>query len=119
MNNETILDGKCPPGWSLIIDTCYMYIGAPMTFSEARDFCRSDNASMPFIRGDRAPLWAYIERQMGDFRWSDRVWIQDLNSLEQCTTFVYRSVEIADCNMKSPFLCEIDPKVRKVSVFIK
>lgn len=40
MNNKTILNGKCPPGWDLVRDTCYMYIGAPMTFAEARDFCR-------------------------------------------------------------------------------
>lgn len=40
MNNATILDGKCPPGWNLVGDTCYMYIGAPMTFYEARAFCQ-------------------------------------------------------------------------------
>lgn len=40
MNNQTILDKKCPPGWSFIGDTCYMYIGAPMTFYQARAFCQ-------------------------------------------------------------------------------
>lgn len=40
MNNETILNGKCPPGWDLVGDTCYIYVGAPMTFEEARAFCR-------------------------------------------------------------------------------
>lgn len=40
MNNETILNGKCPPGWDLVGDTCYIYVGAPMTFEEARQFCR-------------------------------------------------------------------------------
>lgn len=40
MNNETILEKKCPPGWSFIGDTCYMYIGAPMTFHQARAFCQ-------------------------------------------------------------------------------
>lgn len=70
MNNRTVLDGKCPPGWSLIVDTCYMYVGAPMTFQEARDFCRSDNASLPFIRGDHTELWLYLQRQMSHFRFS-------------------------------------------------
>lgn len=37
--NATLLNGKCPPGWELIGDTCYVYIGAPMTFMEAREFC--------------------------------------------------------------------------------
>lgn len=40
MNNLTILDGgKCPPGWDAVADTCYMYVGAPMTYEEARLFC--------------------------------------------------------------------------------
>lgn len=70
MNNLTILDGgKCPPGWTLVFDTCYMYVGAPMTFYEARDFCRSDNASLPFIRDDTTQLWAYLQQQMQHLRY--------------------------------------------------
>lgn len=37
--NATVLNGKCPPGWELVGDTCYIYIGAPMTFYEALAFC--------------------------------------------------------------------------------
>lgn len=43
MNNATILDVKCPPGWNLVGDTCYIYIGAPMTFYDARAFCQVRN----------------------------------------------------------------------------
>lgn len=111
MNNRTVLDGKCPPGWSLIVDTCFMYVGAPMTFQEARDFCRSDNASLPFIRGDHTALWNYLQRQMSHARFSERVWVQDYNYIDQCTTFVYSTVEIDSCDAKSSFICEIDPKV--------
>lgn len=64
MNNLTILDGKCPPGWTQIQDTCFMYVGVPMTFREAKDFCRSENSSMPFIRTDSATLWSYLQTQM-------------------------------------------------------
>jgi hypothetical protein len=39
MNNKTVLNGKCPPGWDLVTDTCYFYVGAPMTFHEAKQFC--------------------------------------------------------------------------------
>lgn len=38
-SNKSILDDKCPPGWKLFTDTCFIYIGAPMTFQEARAFC--------------------------------------------------------------------------------
>lgn len=112
MNNKTVLDGKCPPGWTQVIDTCYIYIGAPMTFSEARDFCRSDNASLPFIRlGDRHLLWNYLLRQMVHFRGIDAVWIQDINFIEQCTSFIYDDVRVDSCDYKRPFICEIDPQV--------
>lgn len=40
MNNKTILNGKCPPGWDLVGETCYMYVGAPMTFWQAKAFCQ-------------------------------------------------------------------------------
>lgn len=111
LNNKTILDDKCPPGWNLILDTCYKYVGAPMTFYEARDFCRSDNATMPFIRGSYDSLWIYLQRQMIHLKYPEKIWIQDLNYLEQCTSFIYRNIEIDDCENKRGFVCEIDPKV--------
>ncbi|XP_063702920.1 protein bark beetle isoform X2 [Culicoides brevitarsis] len=118
MNNLSILDGgKCPPGWSMLIDTCYMYVGAPMTYQEAKDFCRSDNASLPFIRGDTTHLWLYLQRQMAHLRYTERVWIQDLDFINRCTSFVYRSVEFDDCEAKNPFVCEIDPKVFLKPIF--
>lgn len=113
MNNLTILEGgKCPPGWTLVGDTCYMYVGAPMTFNEAKEFCRSDNASLPFVQGDTTQLWLYLQRQMAHLRWAEHVWIQDLDYLSQCTALVYRNVEFDECNTKNAFVCEIDPKVR-------
>lgn len=82
-----------------------------MTFFEARDFCRSDNATMPFIRFSTDILWRYLQEQMRHMKYPDKIWIQDLNRLEQCTSFIYRTIEIDDCNAKRGFVCEIDPKV--------
>ncbi|KPJ13033.1 hypothetical protein RR48_05421 [Papilio machaon] len=40
MNNLSVLGGgKCPPGWDAVAGTCYMYVGAPMTYEQARLFC--------------------------------------------------------------------------------
>lgn len=111
MNNLTILDDKCPPGWTLYVDTCYTYVAAPMTFYEARDFCRSDNATMPFIRGPSDSLWRFLLRQQGHLRYPEKVWVQDYSYLEKCTAFIYQRTEIDDCDTKRGFLCEIDPKV--------
>ncbi|XP_033235622.1 protein bark beetle isoform X2 [Drosophila pseudoobscura] len=111
MNNETILDGKCPPGWGLVHDTCFIYVGAPMTFHEARDFCRSENSTMPFIRTDQTTLWKYLQSQMRHLKYPEKVWIQDYNHIERCTSFVFGEIEVEDCAKERGFICEMDPRV--------
>ncbi|XP_054002830.1 protein bark beetle [Hylaeus anthracinus] len=111
MSNASVLNGKCPPAWDLVGDTCYIYIGAPMDFYSARDFCRSVNASMPFIMGDYVELWHFIRKQQERYDYSDRAWVQQLDRVDQCTTFTYQTIEIDYCGQRSPFVCEIDPRV--------
>ncbi|KAF7992731.1 hypothetical protein HCN44_005075 [Aphidius gifuensis] len=120
MNNKTVLNDKCPPGWDLVGDTCYIYIGAPMDFFSARKFCQEANASMPFIvpstvpftTGKYSALWEFLLKQQERFSYSDLVWIQDLDRINQCTTFTYQHIEIDNCDRPSPFICEIDPGIR-------
>ncbi|XP_049867990.1 protein bark beetle isoform X2 [Pectinophora gossypiella] len=112
MNNLTVLGGgKCPPGWDHVAGTCYMYVGAPMTYEEARTFCLSDNASMPYVSGNYAALYQFIQRQNEWFQYGDRVWVNHIDYVTQCTSFAFSTVEITDCNQKNPFICEIDPKI--------
>ncbi|XP_054261454.1 protein bark beetle-like isoform X2 [Macrosteles quadrilineatus] len=111
MNNRSILSGKCPPGWDVVGDTCYIYIGAPMTFWEARDFCRSDNASMPYVMGNSKEIFNFLRRQQEKYNFYDRVWVQHIDRINQCTVFVYQTIEVGNCNALYPFVCEMDPKV--------
>ncbi|PZC85077.1 hypothetical protein B5X24_HaOG202841 [Helicoverpa armigera] len=112
MNNQTVLGGgKCPPGWDAVAGTCYMYVGAPMTYEEARLFCLSDNASMPYVTGNYAALYEFINRQNQWFQYGDRVWVNHIDYVTQCTSFAFSNVEITDCNQKNAFICEIDPKI--------
>ncbi|XP_037882246.1 protein bark beetle isoform X1 [Glossina fuscipes] len=111
MNNQSILDGKCPPGWSLVHDTCFIYMGVPMNFLEAKSFCRSENSSMPFIRTDSSTLWAYLQTQMAHMRYPEKVWIQDFNYIDRCTSFAYAEILVENCDNEMGFICEIDPKV--------
>ncbi|XP_038215102.1 protein bark beetle isoform X2 [Zerene cesonia] len=112
MNNLTVLGGgKCPPGWDAVAGTCYMYVGAPMTYEEARLFCLSDNASMPYVSGNYEALYEFIQRQNQWFQYGDRVWVNHIDYVTQCTSFAFSSVEITDCNQKNAFICEIDPKI--------
>ncbi|XP_026464517.1 protein bark beetle-like [Ctenocephalides felis] len=117
-NNQTVLDGKCPPGWGAVLDTCYSYIGAPMGFREAKEFCMNDNASMPYMRSDTSPVLAFLEQQRGvanDYSvsaaYDQRVWVQDLDRIDQCTALEYRGIVLDDCQSRHGFICEIDPIV--------
>ncbi|XP_033297170.1 protein bark beetle [Bombus bifarius] len=111
MSNQSVLNGKCPPAWDLVGDTCYIYIGAPMDFFSAREFCRSVNASMPFIMGNYLEVWQFLRKQQVGYDYSDRAWVQQLDRVDKCTTFIYQTIEIDYCAQPSPFICEIDPKV--------
>lgn len=112
MNNASVLNGKCPPGWDLVGGTCYMYVGAPMNYEDARRFCLSDNASMPYISGTSYfELYRFLQRQNQWFQFNDRVWVQHIDFVTQCTSFSFQTIQIDDCQRKSAFLCEIDPKI--------
>ncbi|XP_012253572.2 protein bark beetle isoform X3 [Athalia rosae] len=111
MSNKSVLTGKCPPAWELVGDTCYIYIGAPMDFYSARDFCRLANASMPFIMGEYIELWKFLRKQQTRFDYSERVWVQQLEKVDQCTMFTYQTIEIDNCMQPNTFICEIDPRV--------
>ncbi|XP_050673785.1 protein bark beetle isoform X2 [Leptidea sinapis] len=112
MNNLTVLGGgKCPPGWEAVAGTCYMYVGAAMTYEEARTFCLSDNASMPYVSGNYAALYEFIKQQNQWYQYGDRVWVNHIDYVTQCTSFEFSTVEVTDCTQKNPFICEIDPKI--------
>jgi len=112
MNNKTLMSGKCHPGWTLLGDTCFMYHGAPMSFSEAKSFCAKDNASMPYLMERYYLIHRYLETQQADWRYYDMVWVQHLDSPStECTAFVDGGVDSVSCEFLLPTLCELDPHV--------
>ena len=74
LNNRTVLSGKCDPGWSLVGDTCYLYVGVPMNFSEAKEFCKKDNASLPYLMSNYYGVTEFLQSQQLGFDYYARVW---------------------------------------------
>jgi len=105
-DNRTLLSGKCPPGYSLVSDTCYMYVGGHMTYAEAKDFCRRENASMPYVESSYYYVTNFLRNQQEDYDYYDRVWVQAVDRLRECTVFVTGSVRVTDCSYRLPFICE-------------
>ena len=62
---------------------------------------------MPFIYGNYRELYDFLRKQSEGYVVSDRVWVQQIDLLNQCTTFTYKKIEIDNCEQKSAFVCEI------------
>ena len=105
-NNYTVLSGKCDPGWTQVGDTCYTYIGVPMNFSDAKEFCKKDNASLPYLMSNYYGVMEFLQSQQIGFDYFARAWVQHLDMIGQCVVFVNRRVERSPCDLLLPFLCE-------------
>lgn len=72
---------------------------------------------MPYIIGTHNyPLVSeFLRRQEQWYLYTGRVWVQHIDMINQCTQFVFDSVERGDCEEKLPFICEIGKQ--KFSIF--
>ncbi|XP_050428797.1 protein bark beetle isoform X2 [Adelges cooleyi] len=111
-SNKTLLESeKCPPPWILMTssNTCFAYIAVPMTFHEAKKFCTTLNASMPFITGDYANIRRSLQLQIYDY---GLIWVQHIDYISQCTALGFNKVQTnLECSARNSFLCEMDPQV--------
>lgn len=109
LNNYTLLRG-CEPGYTRVGDACYLYVGAPVRYDEAKAFCKKDNASLPFLQKWYYEVQNWLLEQQPEYRWEyDMVWVQHLDVVGGCAAFVYRQVRSVDCDLNLPFICESDP----------
>lgn len=105
-DNRTVLSGKCDPGWTQVGTTCYIYMGVPMNFTDAKEFCKKDNASLPYLMSNYYGVMEFLMSQQTGFDWYARVWVQHLDMIGECVVFVNRRVERSPCDLLLPFLCE-------------
>lgn len=75
-------------------------------------YFQADNASMPYLIGNinYMDVYQFLKKQHQWYLFTDRVWVQHIDRINECTTFAYQSIEIDDCNIRSPFICEIGNK---------
>lgn len=78
---------------------------------------QSDNASMPYVSGNYAALYEFIQRQNQWFQYGDRVWVNHIDYVTQCTSFAFSSVDVTDCNQKNSFICEIGEHTHGLNVY--
>lgn len=109
-SNSSVLSGICSGGWTAIGSTCFVFIGARMTFDEAKKFCETQNSTMPVVRGNRRELTNFLYHQQDryDHRFH-RIWVQSFDfDFNECTVLIDQRVRRNEdgCYERLPFLCE-------------
>lgn len=112
-DNRSVLSGICFGGMEKIGDTCFSYVGARMTFAEAKKFCESENSSMPFIRVTHEEVTHFVETQQYYFdRRYHRFWVQTFDvDIDECTVLINGYIRTHNCDDRLPFVCERDPDI--------
>ena len=81
-----------------------------MTYKQALEFCKKDNATIPFIKNLYwfRTLTQYLEAEQEDWRYYDMVWVSDLDAQEgtcKVTKLLLFLIQYQTC------LIEIDSKI--------
>lgn len=62
---------------------------------------------MPYVMGNHQELYRFLRKQQENFNFYDRVWVQHIDKINQCTVFVFQTIEIDHCQRLNPFVCEM------------
>lgn len=74
---------------------------------------------MPYIIGNNYfVLHDFIRRQQHWYMYSEKVWVQHIDRINQCTLFAYQTIEVSDCEQRNPFICEIGPHLYVRDVYL-
>lgn len=111
--NTSLLSGICAGGWQKVGDACLIYVGARMTYQEAKDFCDREKATLPLLRGNHYEFSDFIRsRARGYDSKIDRIWVRSFEvSRDACPTLNDYRTRNYDCQDRYSFLCEKDPQV--------
>lgn len=68
---------------------------------------------MPYLIGNTnyISLYDFLRKQQQWYPYSEKVWVQHIDSLNQCSLYAYQSISIDDCEQLHPFICEIGKQV--------
>uniref|UniRef100_A0A914EF37 SRCR domain-containing protein n=1 Tax=Acrobeloides nanus TaxID=290746 RepID=A0A914EF37_9BILA len=127
-SNTSLLEGDCPPGWFQIgteeFKSCYLFVGASLTYAHAVKFCEELDAFMPILRNDdtrqkelanRIDNFAqtYITETERFYSFGSYfdipIWISSVTlPINQCGWMSSRTGSIGEqnCNNLLPFVCE-------------
>lgn len=62
---------------------------------------------MPYVMGNYIELYRFLKKQQETYQFYDRVWVQHIDRINQCTAFTFQRIELDYCERLSPFICEM------------
>lgn len=113
INNQSLIYGKCAPGWFLDANRCYKYFGAALSYFAADRFCKENDGFLAEAK-DHEEFFRYILRLTENvYSEKMRVWVYSEMRSGRCSAFERnRVVEEYDCYyVLHPFICEKDPYI--------
>ncbi|XP_067681580.1 protein bark beetle-like [Haliotis asinina] len=113
LDNRSVVDGKCRPGWKLDTGRCYRYMGGALPFYEANEFCRANGGFLADLRG-REYFLEYLVRLMRAVNNPRmRVWVMGDVKSGYCAALQGSNMIIEDdcTRLLYPFICEKDPYI--------
>lgn len=113
LDNRSVVEGKCLPGWKLDNNRCYRFMGGALNYFQARDFCKQLGAYLADSRG-LEEYFNYLLRLMRNNNdGKDRVWVMSEVGSGRCSALEYSYIIYEeDCwTLLYPFICELDPYI--------
>ncbi|XP_021367968.1 protein bark beetle-like isoform X3 [Mizuhopecten yessoensis] len=113
VSNQSIIDGKCAPGWRIHENRCYRYMGAALPYHNAISFCRRVNGFLAEVKGRENFIRYLIRTTESVYKETQRVWIYAEVAGGYCSSFEDNFIVAEqECHRKFlPFVCEKDPYI--------
>ncbi|CEF63163.1 SRCR domain and Parallel beta-helix repeat and Pectin lyase fold/virulence factor domain and Pectin lyase fold domain and C-type lectin-like domain and C-type lectin fold domain and SRCR-like domain-containing protein [Strongyloides ratti] len=127
-SNTSLIDGDCPAGWFIAgnneFKSCFLFIGAVMTYNNAVNFCAEIGGFMPYLRTDdirqmilankidsivNSEITEPEKKNLLPGHQEVSIWISGVSVPSiQCGKMSSRSgrIGIENCNYLLPFVCE-------------
>uniref|UniRef100_A0A915E831 C-type lectin domain-containing protein n=1 Tax=Ditylenchus dipsaci TaxID=166011 RepID=A0A915E831_9BILA len=137
-SNTSLIEGDCPAGWFQVgneeFKSCFLFVGASMTYADAVEMCQEIGAFLPILRNDDIrqkeiadrvdnfgkAYMAEIERyNTYGLSYDIPIWIASVTlPSNQCGWMSSRTASIGEqnCNNLLPFVCEKGPNLTENTI---
>ncbi|CAH1792063.1 unnamed protein product [Owenia fusiformis] len=110
--NQSLLDGRCSPGWTLHKERCYKYFGGAVPWDDARLHCALEGSQIAWVKYREEYLTTFMKDSQSYYFYWRSAWVsRDDIWAGRCASLRNNRVENEFCHILQPFICEKDPYI--------